>query len=420
MVTMTESVLRRCVIESPDDATTPSEPVLVVMGTRPEAVKLLGVVRALGERAVIAHTGQHYDDQMWGAVRREVGLPEAGVRIEIGGTHRGVQVGEATAALTRYLVGRADAGHPVAAVVVQGDTNSTLAGALAANATGTVLVHVEAGLRSDDLSMPEESNRLLVDRISDLCCAPAPTNAERLRSEGIRADAIAVTGNTLFDALEVLLPSALERAAVLQRHGVTGGDYVVATMHRVSNVDDPGRLAAMLSALDAVAARVPLVLPLHPHTRARAEAAGLTSLLGRVSLLPPLTPSDFLALEAEAAMIVSDSGGVQEEACFLRRPLLVLRDTTERPELLDGWCRLLGDADPRSAMLQALDDAPAWAARLAGRPFPYAESGASERIVAELDRRLSSRRAGHGAVQAVNSCGARGLVASTATRSPNP
>jgi UDP-N-acetylglucosamine 2-epimerase (non-hydrolysing) len=363
--------------------------VLVVVGTRPEAVKLLGVIRALGERAVIAHTGQHYDDQMWGAVRREVGLPEPDVRIEVGGTHRGVQIGTATAALTEYLLAQEAGGAPIAAVVVQGDTNSTLAGALAANATGTLLVHVEAGLRSDDLSMPEESNRLLVDRVAGLCCAPAPNNAERLAAEGIRAEAVAVTGNTLFDALEVLLPTPAERAEVLARIGVCADSYALATMHRVSNVDDPVRLRTVLTAFDALAARAPLLLPLHPHTRARAEQAGLMDLLDQVRLLPPLAPAEFLALEAHAALLVSDSGGVQEEACFLRRPLLVLRDSTERPELLDGWCRLLGYADPREALLTAWDAAPAWRGDLADRIPPYAQGAAGPRIVAELDRRLT-------------------------------
>ncbi|MFZ0161859.1 MAG: UDP-N-acetylglucosamine 2-epimerase (non-hydrolyzing) [Kineosporiaceae bacterium] len=361
--------------------------VLVVMGTRPEAVKLLGLVNALGDRAVIAHTGQHYDEQLWGAVRREVGLPEAQVRIEVGGSHRGVQIGTATAALTEVLLAT-----PVQAMIVQGDTNSTLAGALAANATGTLLVHVEAGLRSDDLSMPEESNRLLVDRIADLCCAPAEHNAERLLAEGVRPDRIVVTGNTLFDALEVLLPPPAQRSAVLERLGLASEGYVLATMHRVSNVDDPRRLRAMLEGFDALAHRVPVVLPLHPHTRARAEHAGLTHLFQRLRLLSPLTPTDFLALEAEAALIVSDSGGVQEEACFLRRPLLVLRDSTERPELLDGWCRLLGDADPAPALVQAFADAEDWRAQLRGRSLPYAEGGAGARIVAELDSRLCPRR----------------------------
>jgi len=357
--------------------------VLVVAGTRPEAVKLAGVVRALGDRAVLAHTGQHYDDAMWESVRREVGLPEPQVRIEVGGSHRGVQIGTATSALTQYLVD-----HPMAAVVVQGDTNSTLAGALAANATGTLLVHVEAGLRSDDPAMPEESNRVLVDRIADLCCAPSERNAARLRAEGVPPERIAVTGNTLFDALHGLLPSPARRSADLARYGVSADGFVLATVHRMSNVDQPGRLAGLLEGLSLLARQAPVLFPVHPRTLAAARDAGLAPLLDRLHVLPPLGPVEFLALEAEAGLIVSDSGGVQEEACFLRRPLVVLRDSTERPELLDGWCELLGDREPCHVLLAAWRGAAAWRAELVTRPLPYAEGGASERIAAELDTRL--------------------------------
>jgi len=360
-----------------------SRDVLVVIGTRPEAVKLAGVVRALSGRVRIAHTGQHYDERMWDAVAGDVGLPRPDVKILVGGHHRGEQIGTATAALTAELVAR-----PVAAVVVQGDTNSTLAGALAANATGTPVVHVEAGLRSDDLSMPEESNRLLVDRIADLCCAPTEVNAARLRGEGVRAERIAVTGNTLFDALATLLPSPGRRLQVLSAHGVGDGGYVLATVHRSANVDDPERLAALAAGLVALAARAPVLLPQHPRTRAAAERAGISLDAPGLRLLPPLGPVDFLALEAGARLLVSDSGGVQEEACFLRRPLLVLRDSTERPELLDGWCELLGDRDPSTALPAAWDGAGAWAARLGDLPAPYDAAGASERVVAAMDRLL--------------------------------
>jgi UDP-N-acetylglucosamine 2-epimerase (non-hydrolysing) len=385
--------------------------VLVVVGTRPEAVKLLSVVRELGDRAVVAHTGQHYDERLWGAVSQDLGLPAPGVRIEVGGSHRGVQIGTATAALTRHLLEEQARGRPIAAVVVQGDTNSTLAGALAANATGTLLVHIEAGLRSDDLSMPEESNRLLVDRIADVCCAPAATNVERLRAEGVRPDRIVLTGNTLFDALDILLPAAADRLAVLERFGVSADSYVLATMHRVSNIEDDARLRELLTAFAAIAERLPLILPMHPHTRNRAERARLMHLLDPVQVVAPLSPVEFLALEAEAHLIVSDSGGVQEEACFLRRPLLVLRDSTERPELLDGWCRLLGDQDPTRAMTAALDDAPGWRAELVRRPTPYPAEPAGARIVAEIARRCRVDQ---------SSVGAADRVATALTRSPRP
>ncbi len=359
--------------------------ILVVAGTRPEAVKLAGVVRALGDRAVLAHTGQHYDEAMWESVRREVGLPEPQVRIEVGGSHRGIQIGTATSALTRHLLE-----HPMAGVVVQGDTNSTLAGALAANATGTLLVHVEAGLRSDDPTMPEESNRVLVDRIADLCCAPAESNAARLRAEGVPQERIAVTGNTLFDALHDLLPDPDRRRAALDRHQVGRDGFVLATVHRPANVDHPGRLTGLLEGLALLARQAPVLFPVHPRTLAAARAAGLQALLDQLRLLAPLTPVEFLALEAEAGLVVSDSGGVQEEACFLRRPLVVLRDSTERPELLDGWCELLGDREPCEVLLAAWRRAAQWRADLTSLTLPYAEGGASARIAAELDARLQT------------------------------
>jgi UDP-N-acetylglucosamine 2-epimerase (non-hydrolysing) len=359
----------------------PSREVLVVVGTRPEAVKLTGVIKLLGPLARVAHTGQHYDDDLWHAVAGEVGLQGPQVRIAVGGSHRGEQIGTATAALTKHLLHR-----PAAAVVVQGDTNSTLAGALAGNATQTPVVHVEAGLRSDDLTMPEESNRLLVDRIADLCCAPTEANARRLLREGVPQQRITVTGNTLFDALTDLLPDPGRQADVLHHHDLDEGHYVLATVHRSANVDDADRLRALLNGLAALARLVPVVIPLHPRTRAAAARAGLD--LSALRVVSPLGPTDFLALEARAGLIVSDSGGVQEEACFLKRPLVVLRGSTERPELLDGWCELLGDRTPAPALVEAWSRAASWREQLLVRKPPYDAAGASLRVIHALRARI--------------------------------
>ena len=355
--------------------------IAVAVGTRPEAIKVAGIVRRVGKRARIIHTGQHYDQAMWQDVLSDI--PEICVahRVTVGGRHRGEQIGLATEQLTRHLLA-----HPARTMVVQGDTNSTLAGALAANAVGIPVVHVEAGLRSHDRSMPEEINRVLVDAVADLCCAPTRANAEQLAREGIPEDRVLVTGNTLADALHGLLPEPAERDRIRRRLAIPDR-YVLSTVHRAGTVDDPARLRPLLTALAGLAGQVPVVLPLHPHTRARVAEFGLQHLLDEVTVLPPLSPRDFLSLEAGAALLLSDSGGVQEEACLLRRPLLVLRDSTERPELLDGWCRLLGDQAPGPAIAQAWHEVGAWAADLAGRPLPYPEADASARIVAEIDRR---------------------------------
>lgn len=360
---------------NPDD-------VVVIVGTRPEAIKLAGVVRLLGPAARVVHTGQHYDAAMW----RDVLSDLSGVQVQhslfVGGRSRGEQIGSATQELTRYLLQA-----PARAVVVQGDTNSTLAGALAASTLGIPVVHVEAGLRSHDRAMPEELNRLLVDTVADLCCAPVPGNADQLRREGVHPERIVVTGNTLAGALHALLPAEPERTAILDRFGLAAEEFVLTTVHRAGNVDDRDTLGGLVRALGRLAELVEVVLPLHPHTGRRIEQWGLGGQLNRVKILPPLTPRQFLALEAGARLILSDSGGVQEEACFLRRPLLILRDSTERPELLDGWSRLLGADEPVDAVLSAWKDSRAWLSALRDRPFPYPEDDACGRIVAEIDRR---------------------------------
>lgn len=366
---------------------TTADDVLVVVGTRPEAIKLAGIARALGRRSRVLHTGQHYDEVMWRNVLADLAGVEVADHIAIGGQSRGEQIGQATMELTRYLIDK-----PVRAVVVQGDTNSTLAGGLAASATGTPLVHVEAGLRSHDRSMPEEINRILVDQVADLCCTPLEVNSAQLRREGVEDSRIMVTGNTLLDAMTVIAPGEDERAAMLAELGLTEGQYVLSTVHRAGTVDDPQKLARLVDALGALAEQTTVVVPMHPHTAKNIEQWGLGPRLGQVRVIEPQPPRTFVGLESAAGLLVSDSGGVQEEACLFRRPLLVVRDSTERPELLDGWCRLLGDADPVDAMLQAWADAPAWRADLQARDLPYPQHSASQLIVDEIDARWPAAR----------------------------
>lgn len=367
--------------------------VMVVLGTRPEAIKLAGIIRELGDQAAVVHTGQHYDENMWRRVLDDLAGVDVADHIQIGGRTRGEQIGLATQELSRYLVE-----HPVRAVVVQGDTNSTLAGGLAASATGTPLVHVEAGLRSHDRTMPEEVNRILVDQLADLCCTPLESNADQLRREGVEGSRIVVTGNTLLDALQQLVAGPEEADALLDELGLAEGQYVLSTVHRAGTVDDEQRLTRLVTALGRLAEQTTVLVPLHPHTAKNIERWGLSGLLGGVRIIDPLPPKRFMALEARAGLLVSDSGGVQEEACLFRRPLLVVRDSTERPELLQAdehgtsWCRLLGDADPVDAMLQAWADAPAWRDALAARELPYPTDSASHRIVEELDARWPAAR----------------------------
>lgn len=373
------------VSEAPQAGTAPSSPdddLVVVVGTRPEAIKLAGITRLLGARARVIHTGQHYDAQMWHDVVNDLAGVSVAASIAIGGRSRGEQIGCAVTELTRYL-----AAHPARAVVVQGDTNSTLGGAIAASTLGVPVVHVEAGLRSHDRAMPEEINRILVDAVADLCCAPIHTNAAQLRSEGVAPDRILITGNTLADALAMLTLTEAEQHTILQRHGLEDGRYVLSTIHRAGTVDDPDLLAIALEAVSGLAHEVAVVLPLHPHTAHAVERWHLDHLLDRIQVIPPLPPKEFMALEAHAALLVSDSGGVQEEACLFRRPLVVLRDSTERPELLDGWCRLVGDEDPQVVLARAWQDLPQWRVELTDKPFPYGTEASSSRIIAAIDER---------------------------------
>lgn len=236
----------------------PPDSVVVVLGTRPEIIKLAHVVRLLGPAAVVLHTGQHYDPELSGSFLEVFGLGEPHAYLGIGGQTRGQQIGMAVKALDDYLWELRPA-----AVVVQGDTNTALAGGLAANATNTMLVHVEAGLRSYDRRMPEEHNRVLIDHVGDLLCAPTDGSRKNLIEEGIPASRIRVTGNTVVEAVLELMPHPAAMALLLEQHNLTPGQFVLSTFHRPENVDDPERFRTVLHQLASL--DLPVVLPLHPR-----------------------------------------------------------------------------------------------------------------------------------------------------------
>ncbi|MFJ5232078.1 non-hydrolyzing UDP-N-acetylglucosamine 2-epimerase [Kitasatospora sp. NPDC088391] len=354
------------------------ESVAVVLGTRPELVKLAPLVHALGPAARLVHTGQHWDEALSGQFLRDLDLPEPQLLTGVGGRPRAGQI-----AVSLGQLDAAFADDRPAAVVVQGDTNATLAGALAANARGIPLVHVEAGLRSHDRAMPEEHNRVMVDHLADLLCAATPENAAALRAEGIDGDRIALTGNTVVEVVRDRLPDPAGRAALLARYGLTADGYLLATVHRPENTDTPGALGAVLEALAALAGDgPPVLLPLHPRTRAAAERFGLAPLLARLRVVEPLGYAEFLGLARHAALLVSDSGGVQEECTVLGRPLLVVRRSTERPEAVAaGFAALVAPGPELVAAARArLAEGPALPARLAATPSPYGDGRAAERI----------------------------------------
>ncbi len=352
--------------------------VAVVYGTRPEIIKLGGVVRRLGPSALLIHTGQHFDASMSANVADHVRMPEPHVRLAVGGLTRAHQISAALAELDGILER-----HPVGALVVQGDTNATVAGALAANARGIPLVHVEAGLRSHDRAMPEEHNRIVTDHLSDLLCAPTPGCVGNLAREGIGGARVTETGNTVVEAVREMLPARAERLATLGRLGLRGDAYVLATIHRPENTDDPQVLGTILEQLSLIPLDV--VIPLHPRTRAAAKRFGLEPLLAGMRVLESLGPRTFLGLAAEAAVLVSDSGGIQEECTVIGRPLVVVRRSTERPEAMADFARLVpGGQGLAEAVGEIVGQGPALRARLASLTSPFGDGTACDRIVAGI------------------------------------
>lgn len=327
---------------------------VIVLGTRPEIIKLSPVVQALAGRGVslkIVHTGQHHDREMDSALFDELVLPEPVVNLGVHTSGEGERMG-------LMLQGLGDALGRLRPdiVVVQGDTDSALAGALAAVKMHIPVAHVEAGLRSFDRSMPEEVNRVLIDHMSQLLFAPTETSAGNLGNEGLYRG-VRVVGNTVVDALEQQLELALEHESQWLR--CLPGKFVLATVHRDSNVDHYKRFAGLLAGLEEIArqAGMPVVFPMHPRTRVRADSFGLLAGMEcnpRFVLSPPLGRLDFVATLRRAAVVVTDSGGVQEEACILEVAAVTVRSTTERPETVAVGANVLAPV-PDDMVRFALD-----------------------------------------------------------------
>ncbi|WP_328914330.1 MULTISPECIES: non-hydrolyzing UDP-N-acetylglucosamine 2-epimerase [unclassified Streptomyces] len=360
--------------------------IALVFGTRPEIIKLAGIALELGGRARLVHTGQHFDQEMSGAFFANFDLPQPAVHFAAatGPWGRGHQIGSLISALTREFTER-----PPAAAIVQGDTNSTSAGAQAAHYCGVPVVHVEAGLRSGDRTMPEEINRQVVGALADLHCAPTTTAVANLVAAGVDPGRIRLTGNTVVEATLRSLPDEAGGRALAARHGLSG-DYVLATVHRPENSDDPVRLARLLEALGGLG--VPVLFPVHPRTRRRIEEFGLGPAAEGLLLTDPVDHPTFLGLAARARLLVSDSGGIQEEATVIKKPLLVVRTSTERPEAVEaGFARLV---EPGPALLAAgrrvLAD-PGIEAALREVPSPYGDGTASA-LISRLTTELADGR----------------------------
>jgi UDP-GlcNAc3NAcA epimerase len=320
--------------------------VITIVGARPQFVKAAVVSRALAvvdgsvaER--IVHTGQHYDDNMSEVFFREMGIPRPAVSLGIGGGAHGQMTGRMLESIEQVLV----ADRPDW-VLVYGDTNSTLAGALAAAKLHVPVAHVEAGLRSFNRRMPEELNRVLADHVSSLLFAPTASAVSNLSGEGIEGNMVHQVGDVMFDAMLHYRARAEGCSDVLSRLELDPRGYVLATVHRAENTDDPSRMAAVLSGLGMLSEVAPVILPLHPRTKKLLANDGrLGSLPGRIRVIDPVGYLDMVILESHAGLVATDSGGVQKEAFFCGVPCITLRDETEWVELVECGANVLVGAD---------------------------------------------------------------------------
>lgn len=321
--------------------------VLHVVGARPNFMKVAPLVRALwaqpgGLEHLLVHTGQHYDEHLNDSIFRDLGLKAPDVHLGAGSGSHAEQTGRIMVSFEKLVAERRPS-----LVVVAGDVNSTLACSIVAAKANVPVAHLEAGLRSGDWTMPEEINRIVTDRLTQLHLTPSPDADENLLREGVDPKSIVRVGNCMIDSLVTHVETA-RRGGALTRFGVTARRFALATLHRPSNVDDPQQLARLVHALSTIGSRLPVVFPVHPRTRARLEAAAvpLAELSARGILLSePLGYLDFLQLEDAAAVVITDSGGVQEETTALGVPCLTVRDNTERPITLTcGTNKLVGSS----------------------------------------------------------------------------
>ena len=335
-----------------------------VVGARPNFMKMAPLLRALDAhpqvQSVLVHTGQHYDENLSDVFFDELSMKRPDVFLEVGSGGHGVQTARVLERFEDVLQKGAPGGRRYDRVVVVGDVNSTMAAALAAVKLGIPVAHVEAGLRSFDRSMPEEINRLVTDAVSDLLFVSEPAGMNNLRREGHSEDHLHLAGNVMIDTLTWLLPK-VRAGEVLARHGLESGQYGVITLHRPANVDEPQTLARLLDVLVETNGDLQLVFPIHPRTEERIKRYGLAERLsaGRGILrLPPLGYLDFLALTSQAKVIVTDSGGLQEESTVLGIPCLTVRPNTERPITIDEGTSTLVGNDPaklRRSLRDVLD-----------------------------------------------------------------
>ena len=323
--------------------------IVTVAGARPNFMKIAPLMDAFrAEPAidpVLVHTGQHYDEKMSDLFFRELGIPEPDENLGVGSGSHAAQTAQIMTKFEPVLLE-----HKPDAVLVVGDVNSTIACGLVAVKLGIRLIHVEAGLRSFDRTMPEEINRVLTDAISDLLFCTEPSGVDNLRREGIPDEKVHLVGNLMIDTLLKNRAKA-EQSDVLDQLGLSGGGYAALTLHRPSNVDDPAAMERIFDALEVIGRDLPMVFPIHPRTRKNLEQSSLgerARKMKNLQLIDPVGYLDFLKLTSSARLVLTDSGGVQEETTILQVPCLTLRDNTERPvTATEGSNQLVGTRTER-------------------------------------------------------------------------
>lgn len=356
--------------------------IAVVVGTRPEIIKMSPIIRECERRKqdyFILHTGQHYSYNMDRVFFEQLELPVAKYNLDAGSGSHARQTGKILIGIEQVLTK-----EQPDVVLVEGDTNTVLAGALAATKLHIKVGHVEAGLRSYDRTMPEEINRVLTDHISDFLFAPTEQSKQTLLKEGIEENKIFVTGNTIVDAVYQNLELASKKANVLKQLGLKEKEYFLVTTHRQENVDNKDRFQGILSGLQQLAKEyeMPVVCPIHPRSRKKMEEFGLSA--DNINLVDPQDLFGFLQLEQHAKLVLTDSGGVQEETCILGNPCVTLRDNTERPETIEVGSNVLAGTIPEDIV----DSVSIMFNKERDGDNPFGDGTSGKKIIKILEERL--------------------------------
>lgn len=351
--------------------------IFTVVGARPQLVKAAAISRVISDQfsdrieQVLVHTGQHYDENMSQVFFDELGIPAPKYNLGISGGLHGAMTGRMLDAIEKVLLVEEPDW-----VLIYGDTNSTLAAALAAAKLHIRVAHVEAGLRSFNMRMPEEVNRIVADRLSSLLLCPTEESVVNLSNEG-RIEGVHLVGDVMYDVSLHFADIAGERVDILKKHGLVAKDYVLATCHRAENTDDPKSLAGIVYGLAGIAKAHPVIFPMHPRTEGKIEEYGLWDALAGVTIIEPVSYLEMVVLEMNAKAIVTDSGGVQKEAFFYRVPCVTMREETEWVETVNaGWNVLVGSDG--SKVIDAVEQHAQW---LKLDVDPYGHGDAAERII---------------------------------------